>query len=115
MVRSSLSPIAYMVHSPFLSIFGNKYGGVLIYGAEYPLDSFDIIFTKMDLLIQVRDAEAPFLIELLTKFDFVEVVKPEDKTLLRGLETSLQQMKAMREGKLPRPAVEELFERGEDE
>ncbi len=63
----------------------------------------------MDLLIQVRDAEAPFLIELLTKFDFVKVKEARDQSLLTGMELSLQQMKAMRQGKLPKPSIEELF------
>jgi len=64
----------------------------------------------MDLLIKVRDNEAPFVLELLKKFDFVEVKAANDSTLLENLELSLNQMLAMREGQLPKPAFEELFD-----
>lgn len=64
----------------------------------------------MDLLIKVRDNEAPFVLELLKKFDFVEVKAANDSTLLENLELSLNQMQAMREGQLPKPAFEELFD-----
>ena len=63
----------------------------------------------MDLLIQVRDAEAPFLVELLNKFDFVKVKQTKDSSVLEGLERSLAEMKAMRAGKLMKPAITELF------
>jgi hypothetical protein len=67
----------------------------------------------MDLLIQVKDTEAPFLIELLRRFDFVKIkqteVPTEDSAILKGLEVSLQQMKAMRAGKLPKPTINDLF------
>lgn len=68
---------------------------------------------KMDLLIQVRDTEAPFLVELLKKFDFVKVKQANTQEvgspILDGLEISLLQMQDMREGKLPKPAISELF------
>lgn len=63
----------------------------------------------MDLLIQVQDKEAPFLIELLKKFDFVKVKQADNSPILEGLERSLKQMQAMREGKLPKPSISELF------
>jgi hypothetical protein len=65
----------------------------------------------MDLLIQVRDEEAPFLIELLQKFDFVKVKQQKEHSpVLENLERSLKQMQDMRAGKLPKPAISELFE-----
>lgn len=64
----------------------------------------------MDLLIKVRDNEAPFVLELLNKFDFVEVKEANEVSLLENLESSLEQMQAMREGKLPKPTFEELFD-----
>ena len=63
----------------------------------------------MDLLIQVRDAEVPFLMELLNKFDFVNVKQVENKPVLEGLGRSLKQMQAMKAGKLPKPSIKELF------
>lgn len=50
------------------------------------------------------------MLELLKKFDFVEVKAANDSTLLENLELSLNQMQAMREGQLPKPAFEELFD-----
>ncbi len=64
----------------------------------------------MELLIQVQDNEAPFLIELLKKFDFVKVKQQAENTpILEGLERSLKQMQDMRAGKLPKPAITDLF------
>jgi hypothetical protein len=63
----------------------------------------------MDLLIQVQDKEAPFLIALLKKFDFVKVKQADNSPVLEGLERSLKQMQAMRAGKLPKPDISELF------
>lgn len=64
----------------------------------------------MDLLIQVQDAEAPFLMELLKKFDFVKVKQQAEYfPALESLERSLKQMQDMRDGKLPKPAIEDLF------
>ena len=64
----------------------------------------------MDLLIQVQDTEAVFLVELLKKFDFVKVKQADNQNVLEGLERSLVQMKDMRTGKLPKPSISELFE-----
>jgi len=65
----------------------------------------------MDILIQVQDTEAPFLIELLKKFDFVKVKQQTDHSpVLESLERSIEQMQDMRAGKLPKPAVTELFD-----
>lgn len=65
----------------------------------------------MDILIQVQDTEAPFLIELLKKFDFVKVKQQtEHSPVLESLERSIKQMQDMRAGKLPKPAVTELFD-----
>ncbi len=63
----------------------------------------------MDLLIQVQDNEAPFLIELLKKFDFVKVKKADSSPILDGIERSLKQMQDMRDGKLPKPTIADLF------
>ena len=65
----------------------------------------------MDLLVQVRDTEAQFLMELLKKFDFVKVKQQTDQSpVLESLERSIEQMQDMRAGKLPKPAVTELFD-----
>jgi hypothetical protein len=65
----------------------------------------------MDILIQVQDTEAPFLMELLKKFDFVKVKQQtEHSPVLESLERSIKQMQDMRAGKLPKPAVTELFD-----
>ena len=64
----------------------------------------------MDLLIQVQDTEASFLVELLKKFDFVKVKTMDNSPVLEGLECSIKQMNAMRNGKLPKPSIAELFE-----
>jgi hypothetical protein len=64
----------------------------------------------MDLLIQVRDKEAPFFLELLKKFEFVTIKQKENSAVLESLERSLKQMQAMRDGKLPKPPIAELFE-----
>ena len=67
--------------------------------------------TKMDLLVQVRDTEAQFLMELLKKFDFVKVKQQtEQSPILESLERSIEQMQDMRAGKLPKPAITELFD-----
>jgi hypothetical protein len=64
----------------------------------------------MDLLVQVRDTEAPFLMELLKKFDFVKVKQQtEHSPVLESLERSIKQMQDMRAGKLPKPAIADLF------
>lgn len=64
----------------------------------------------MELLVQVRDTEAPFLMELLKKFDFVKVKQQvEQSPVLESLECSLKQMQEIRAGKLPKPAISELF------
>ena len=65
----------------------------------------------MDLLIQVPDKEAPFFIELLKKFDFVKV-KQADTSLdfKNSLERSINEMQAIRSGKLSKPSIAELFE-----
>lgn len=64
----------------------------------------------MDLIIQLPDKEAPFFMELLKKFDFVKVKQADNSPILDSLERSLHQMQAMREGKLPKPTIAELFE-----
>ena len=64
----------------------------------------------MDLLINIPDKEVPFFMELLTKFDFVKVKQRENTQVLEGLENSLKQMKSMREGKLRKPSISELFD-----
>jgi len=65
----------------------------------------------MDLLIQIPDKEAPFIMELLKKFDFVKVKQQaEQPPALESLERSLKQMQDMSAGKLPKPAIAELFE-----
>jgi hypothetical protein len=64
----------------------------------------------MDLVINIPDTEAPFFMELLKKFDFVKVKQTENNQVLEGLESSLKQMKSMREGKLSKPNISELFE-----
>ncbi len=64
----------------------------------------------MDLLIRVQDSEAPFLLELLNKFDFVKIEENESASLLESLETSVRQMQDIRAGKAPKPSIEELFE-----
>jgi hypothetical protein len=64
----------------------------------------------MDLLIQVPDKEAPFFMELLKKFDFVKIKQADNAPVLDSLELSLKQMQDMRAGKLPKPAIAELFE-----
>lgn len=64
----------------------------------------------MDLLIQVPDKEAPFFLELLKKFDFVKVKQADNSPVLDSLERSIKQMQDMRAGKLPKPAIAELFE-----
>ncbi|CAF4047708.1 unnamed protein product, partial [Rotaria sordida] len=63
----------------------------------------------MDLIINIPDKEAPFFLELLKKFDFVKVKQTENAQVLEGLESSLKQMKSMREGKLRKPSISELF------
>ena len=65
---------------------------------------------NMDLVIQVRDSEAPFLMELLKKFDFVRIKQEPHSPILEGLERSIEQMQAMREGKISKPPIAELFE-----
>lgn len=62
----------------------------------------------MELLIQVQDNDAPFLMELLQKFDFVTIKMPSN-SVLDSLELSLHQMHEMKEGKLAKPNVSELF------
>jgi plasmid maintenance system antidote protein VapI len=70
-----------------------------------------ISIAAMDLLIQVRDTEAQFLMELLKKFDFVKVKQQSEQSpVLENLERSLHQMQDMRGGKLPKPDITELFE-----
>ena len=64
----------------------------------------------MDLVINIPDTEAPFFMELLKKFDFVKVKQTENMQILEGLESSLKQMKSMREGKLSKPSISELFD-----
>lgn len=64
----------------------------------------------MDLLIEVPDKEAPFFMELLKKFDFVKVKQANNSPVLDSLEISIKQMQDMRAGKLPKPAIAELFE-----
>ena len=64
----------------------------------------------MDLVINIPDTEAPFFMELLRKFDFVKVKQTESTQVLDGLERSLKQMKSMREGKLSKPSISELFD-----
>ncbi len=64
----------------------------------------------MELLIQVPDKEAPFLIELLKKFDFVKVKQADNSPVLDSLERSIKEMQAIREGKLSKPVIAELFE-----
>jgi DNA-binding protein H-NS len=65
----------------------------------------------MDLLVQVRDTESQFLMELLKKFDFVKVKQQtEQSPILESLERSIEQMQDMRAGKLPKPAITELFD-----
>ena len=64
----------------------------------------------MDLVINIPDTEAPFFMELLKKFDFVKVKQTENIKVLEGLESSLKQMKSMREGKLRKPLISELFD-----
>jgi hypothetical protein len=64
----------------------------------------------MDLVINIPDTEAPFFMELLKKFDFVKVKQTENTQVLDGLERSLKQMKSMREGKLRKPSISELFD-----
>ena len=63
----------------------------------------------MDLVINIPDTEAPFFMELLKKFDFVKVKQTENTQVLESLESSLKQMKSMREGKLRKPSISELF------
>lgn len=64
----------------------------------------------MDLLINIPDTEVPFFMELLKKFDFVKVKQSENIQVLEGLERSLKQMKSMREGRLSKPSISELFD-----
>ena len=64
----------------------------------------------MNLVINIPDKEAPFFMELLKKFDFVSVKLTENTQVLEGLENSLKQMKSMREGKLRKPSISELFD-----
>ncbi len=64
----------------------------------------------MDLLISIREKESLFVLELLQKFDFVKVKQLDSLHTLESLELSLKQMKLMREGKLRKPAISELFE-----
>jgi hypothetical protein len=64
----------------------------------------------MDLLINIPDKEAPFFMELLKKFDFVKVKQTENTQVLEGLERSIKQMKSMREGKISKPSISELFD-----
>ncbi len=64
----------------------------------------------MNLVINIPDKEAPFFMELLRKFDFVSIKLTEDTQVLEGLESSLKQMKSMREGKLRKPLISELFD-----
>lgn len=64
----------------------------------------------MDLLINIPDKEAPFFMELLRKFDFVKVKQTENAQVLEGLERSIEQMKSMREGKISKPSITELFD-----
>ncbi len=64
----------------------------------------------MDLLISIREKESSFVLELLQKFDFVKVKQLESSYTLESLELSLKQMKLMKEGKLRKPAISELFE-----
>ena len=63
----------------------------------------------MDLVINIPDTEAPFFMELLKKFDFVKVKQTENMQILEGLESSLKQMKSMREGKLSKPFIIKQF------
>jgi hypothetical protein len=64
----------------------------------------------MELLIQVQDTEVSFIVELLKKFDFVKVKQPENVVFSESLERSINQMQAMRAGKIPKPTLAELFE-----
>lgn len=64
----------------------------------------------MDLIINIPDTEVPFFMELLKKFDFVKVKQSENIQVLEGLERSLKQMKSMREGRLSKPSISELFD-----
>jgi hypothetical protein len=63
----------------------------------------------MDLLIEVKDSEASFLIELLQRFDFVKVKNANQISELEGLKRSLHEMQEMRSGKRPKPSISELF------
>jgi hypothetical protein len=64
----------------------------------------------MDLIIEVPDKEAVFFLELLQKFDFVKVKKADNLPVFKGLERSFEQMKEIREGRLAKPSISELFE-----
>jgi hypothetical protein len=64
----------------------------------------------MDLLINIPDKEAPFFMELLRKFDFVKVKQTENAQVLEGLERSIEQMKSMRDGKISKSSITELFD-----
>lgn len=63
----------------------------------------------MDILIQVQDSEASFLMELLKKFEFVKIKENKSSPMLDSLERSIVEMKDMRAGKLPKPSIDELF------
>lgn len=67
----------------------------------------------MDLLIQVQDNDAPFLVELLSKFDFVKVKQAKTDSLINSLDRSVSQIHAMRKGKMHKPSVSELFSANE--
>ena len=82
----------------------------MIIETPFELERRSLKDKTMELLLQVQDTEAPFLIELLKKFDFVKVKQADSLPVLEGLERSLKQMQDMRAGKLPKSAISELFE-----
>lgn len=65
----------------------------------------------MKVLLDIKDAKAPFVLELLQNFSFVKAktLTPHKAKVLEDLKEAVEEMKLIKAGKLKARNAEDLF------
>ncbi len=66
----------------------------------------------MKLILEIKDAKVPFVIELLKNFSFIKTkaITPYKANVLENLSEAVKELNLVKEGKLKTRNAEELFD-----
>lgn len=65
----------------------------------------------MKLLLEIKDNQAPFILDLLSRFSYVKIktISPEKNRVISNLEKGIEEVNQAKEGKIKLKSVRDLL------